>query len=85
MPIITLTLLPITFLCMVIATIMILVCKRSDVSTKDVYWQGSFIYRDLDKYVQSKFIKPIMILTYLGVGCFIVAVYGGLLSYMVQA
>lgn len=50
---------------------MIFIYKRNDVSFKDVYWQGSFIYRNLNKYVKKEHIKKIMILTYIGIGSFL--------------
>jgi len=62
---------------------MIFIGKRDDVSHKTIFMQGSFIYRNIEKFIKPQYIKPIMVLSYLGVSCFIIAVFGGLISYII--
>jgi len=65
------------------ATIMIFLCRKEGYSFNDLWIHGSFIYRYLPKYVEPKYIKPILILSYIGLSSFFLCV-GGMLYDIFQ-
>ena len=71
MPIISKIFFTIFILSVIPATIMVFVFKKDNFSISEVYWKGSFISRDLEKYVKVEYARPIMILYYIGVGSFL--------------
>ena len=50
---------------------MIFLFKKDDFSVSEIYWKGSFIYRDLQKYVKMEHAKTILILSYTGIASFL--------------
>jgi hypothetical protein len=80
MPLIVQIFAPAAFSFLLVATFMILLCKRPEITTKEIFLQGSAIYRNLNSYVLQKHIKTIMLFTYLGIGCFVVVVIASLMN-----
>jgi hypothetical protein len=56
------------------ATIMVFIFKKDNFSISEVYWKGSFIIRDLEKYVKIGYARPLIILYYIGVGSFLLCI-----------
>jgi hypothetical protein len=71
LPIISKIFFAIFILSVIPATIMVFVFKKDNFSISEVYWKGSFISRELEKYVKMEYARPIMILYYIGVGSFL--------------
>jgi|WetSurMetagenome_2_1015567.scaffolds.fasta_scaffold1766958_1 hypothetical protein len=72
MQVITKALFAAAFITMPVVVALILVGQRADVPPGD--WQGTLIYRQLDKYLRPPYVKPVLILSYLFVTLFIAAV-----------
>ena len=53
---------------------MVFVFKKDNFSISEVYWRGSFINRDLEKYVKLKYVKLIRLLFYIGLGSFLICI-----------
>jgi hypothetical protein len=53
------------------AIIMIFAFKKDDFSISEVFWRGSLIDRDIEKYVKIKYVRLIKILLYIGIGSFL--------------
>ncbi|CAB1080754.1 hypothetical protein D1AOALGA4SA_8430 [Olavius algarvensis Delta 1 endosymbiont] len=56
------------------ASILVFVFKKKNFSVPEIFWRGSSINRDLEKYVQIKFVKPIRLLFYIGLGSFLICI-----------
>ena len=57
--------------CIGLSVFLIFVGRKEGVGFGEVYWRGSFIYRNLGQYVKSHLVKPVIILGYLGAGLFL--------------
>ena len=80
-----LTLLQKTFLVISIfaalpAVLMIFIYKKDDVSFSQVYQQGTFINRHMEKYIKKQHVKKIMLLWYIAIGSFLCLVASILIS-----
>jgi hypothetical protein len=53
---------------------MVFVFKKDNFSISEVYWRGSFINRDLEKYIQIKYVMLIRVLFYIGLGSFLICI-----------
>ena len=53
---------------------MVFVFRKDNFSISDVYWRGSSINRDLEKYVKSKYVAFIRMLFYIGLGSFLICI-----------
>ncbi len=58
----------------VVVTIMSVICKRDDASIVTIILQGSFIFRNLNKYIKPQYILPIRIVSYIGIISFLIAI-----------
>ncbi len=54
--------------------IMTVVFKKEDASAIAIIIQGSFIFRNLDKYIKQKYILPIRLMSYVGIISFLIAI-----------
>jgi hypothetical protein len=75
---ITLMLFAAAFVTMPVVVLLTMVGKRTDVTLGDIYWEGSAIYRRLDRYLRRPYVKPVLVFSYLSVGLFIAAVLSAL-------
>ena len=53
---------------------MIFVFKKREASLSEMFWKGSFIVRDLDKYVEAKRVPQIKLLLTVGAFSFMAMV-----------
>ena len=65
-------LLILTIVNMVSILILSVVWRHEDVSFSEFYWKGSFIYRDIEKYIRNDRVMPFMALSYTGILLFMV-------------
>ncbi len=73
-------LLAISFACGLVGTAILYGCRKKGVSIGEMLLKGTFIYRELDKYVERQYIATIRVLTTIFIGGFIVALMGLLLT-----
>ena len=58
------------------------VWKREDVSFSEVFWKGSFVYRDIEKYIRKDRISPFMALSYSGILLFMAVIVSAFLTWL---
>jgi hypothetical protein len=73
-------LLAISFASALIATGMLFLCRKKGDSVGEMCLKGTFIYRELDEYVERQYIGTIRVLTTAFIVGFIVALIGLLLT-----
>ncbi len=79
MPIFAQVLLFVGFACVLISTVLVFVFKLPNTSALTLLAKGSFVFRDLQDFVKVKWVKPIYTISYVGLGCILVAIYSVLI------
>ena len=64
------------FLCIVIATILMFSFRLTDIKFNDFLAKGSLVFRNLKGHVLAFWVKPIYALTYFGLSCILIAIFG---------
>ena len=67
----------------VVTNIIGFIGRNREVSLLEDFWAGSFVYRNVPKYIKRNFITPFMIFSYMGVGWGLVFVLYILFKYLV--
>jgi hypothetical protein len=59
-----------------IGTTLMLMSRKPGVSVADIYWKGSSVFRNLDKYIRPERVSIVRTLNVVGVLLFLVSVVG---------
>jgi hypothetical protein len=79
MPIFAQVLLFVGFTCVMISTVLVFVFKLPNTSALNLLAKGSFAFRDLQSHVAVNWVKPIYLITYIGLSCILIAILGVLI------
>jgi len=50
-----------------LSAVLAIVYRNPEFTKAQIYWKGSFLYRELDKYVQPKYVLAVRILAFSGI------------------
>jgi hypothetical protein len=80
MPTFAIALLILGFSCVIFATALVFIFKLPEASALNLLAKGSFVYRNLQSYVAVNWVKPIYSITYIGLSCILIAIFGVLIA-----
>tara|TARA_R110001583_G_scaffold150925_1_gene302891 strand:- start:2417 stop:2665 length:249 start_codon:yes stop_codon:yes gene_type:complete len=79
MPIFAQILLLVGFSCIVFSTALVFIFKHPNTSRLNLVAKGSFVFRNLQEHVTTKWVNPIYTVLYVGLGCILIAILGVLI------
>ena len=80
MPIFANVLLIFGFSCVIVATALVFIFRLPDTSVLNLLAKGSFVFRNLQSHVAVNWVKPIYSITYIGLSCILIAIFGLLIA-----